>query len=155
MKKQGAVIVSDDMPNFADIAEEFPFVRWRLLAELGHRAARNLYSKHLKGYLKTRTFSSTGSPMYGYRRGVSYSLRKEGKMVTIRSFPMNVYRSGPGSRTAKRTIGKGIFRSFESSFNAVAEASDILDRLLKEKDGVFSECEEMFKSSMSKRRRGL
>ena len=78
MLKPGAVIVSGDMPDFAAIAEKFPFVRWRLLANLGHLAARTLYSKHLKDYLTTRTFSDTGSPMYGHRRGCTiHSAEKE------------------------------------------------------------------------------
>ena len=80
-------------------------------------------------------------------------------MVTVGSFPMNVYRAGPGPVSAKRTIGKGIFRSFQSSFNAQGAAADILEMLLNGNDGVFGkyesgDVEKMFKSVRSKRRGG-
>jgi hypothetical protein len=129
--------VSGGMPDFAAIAEKFQFLRWRLLANVGMRAARELYSGALDEYLQTRSFSSTGAPMYGAWRGVSFSISKGGDAVIVRSFPMNVYRSGKGPREAKRTIGKAVFRSFKSSFKANAAAAEILERLLNEKDGLF------------------
>ena len=133
----GAMTVSGDIPDFAAAADKFPFVRRRLLANLGMRAARELYSEHLEGFLHTRSFSSTGAPLSERgRRMVSFSVNKQADAVIIRSFPMNVYRSGPGPRTAKRTIGKKIFRSFK--FNAQGAAVDILDRLLNGRDGIFS-----------------
>ena len=138
-----AMSVSGDMPDFAASADNFPFVRWRLLAELGMRAARTLYSEHLKGLLHPRSFSLTGAPLSKKgRRMVSFSVDREKEAVIIRSFPMSVYRAGPGPVRAKRTIGKRIFRSFQSSFNANAAASDILNHMLNGQDGIFSKSDE-------------
>jgi hypothetical protein len=133
-----AMTVSGDMPDFNAAAAAFPHLRWRILANVGVRAARELYSGALDEYLQPRSFSSTGAPMYGARRGVSFSISKTGDAVIVRSFPMNVYRSGKGPRTAKRTLGGKVFRSFKSSFNAQAAAADILERLLNGRDGIFS-----------------
>jgi hypothetical protein len=139
MKREGAeMTVSGGLPDFAALADKIPFVCWRLLAGVGMRAARELYSGALDEYLKPRSFSSTGAPLYsGGRRGVSYSINKKGDAVIIRSRTMNIYRAGPGPRTGKRTIGKRVFRSFKSSFNAQAAAAEILERLMNEQDGLF------------------
>ena len=138
-----AMSVSGDMPDFAASADNFPFVSWRLLANLGMQAARTLYSGHLEGLLHPRSFSLSGAPLSKRgRRMVSFSIDRKKNAVIVRSFPMNVYRAGPGPADAKRTIGKRIFRSFRSSFNANAAASDILNHILNGQDGIFSKSDE-------------
>ena len=111
------ITASGAMPDWDGAARNFPFIKRRLLARMGLRAARSLYVEYLQGLLKPPA-ESKGLPLYRRgSRGVSYSVSRKGDAVTITSFPMNIYRAGPGKRDALRTIGKGLFRSFRSSFN--------------------------------------
>jgi hypothetical protein len=131
--------IAGDMPDWAIIAKRF-FLAYRLLANVGMKAARSLYYEQLDMTLKPRSFSSTGAPVSARgRRMVSFSVDKRRESVIIRSYPLNVLRRGPGPRTAKRTLGKQILRSFAASFDANAAATEALDKLLNGKDGLFTE----------------
>jgi hypothetical protein len=132
--------VAGDMPDWAVVAKQYRFFAYKLLANIGMKAARSLYYERLDMTLKPRSFSSTGAPLSTrWRRMVSFSVDKHLEGVIIRSYPLNVLRRGPGPRTAKRTLGGQILRSFKSSFDANAAAIDVMDRLLNGKDGLFKQ----------------
>jgi hypothetical protein len=135
MRIGSSFLVSGDMPG-AVISGQFGFLAYRLLAQVGMQAARSLYHERLDMTLNPRSFSSTGAPLSKTgRRMVSFSVAKDRSGVIIRSYPLNVLRRGPGPRTAKRTYGKKILRSFAKSFDANAAASDVLDKLLTARMG--------------------
>jgi hypothetical protein len=69
---------------------------------------------------------------------VSFSVNNLDNLVIIRSYPLNVYRTGPGPRTAKRTEGLKILRSFQKSFNASMAAADVIEKMSKDGKGLFS-----------------
>ena len=126
MGRIGAVTVDGDMPDFRDVSQKMPFFSRRVLFEVGQIAAKQLYRGALRGILRPRSFSGHGTPISpAGRRMVSYSVDRAGKAVIVRSFPMNIYRARgeTGPRSAPRTAGRMIFRSFESGFNLEAAAA--------------------------------
>jgi hypothetical protein len=132
--------VEGNMPDWSVVSKRFGYFAYRLLANVGMKAARSLYRDWLEPIFNPRSFSSTGAPLSDRGRPmISYSVDKNRKSVIIRSFPLNVLRYGPGPRTAKRTLGGRIFRGFGNTFDANAAALDVLDKLLNGKDGLFEE----------------
>jgi hypothetical protein len=138
MKRIGAIAIDGDSFDFSEIADKFGYVSRSVLFQVGLRAAKQLYRKNLRGILNPRSFSGSGvplSPTTGTRM-LSFSISRDNRSVTVRSFPMNVYRAKgeTGPRSMKRTAGRGIFRSFESGFNAAEAAETALDYILRNSD---------------------
>jgi hypothetical protein len=122
--------VGGDMPDWGMLAQNVYMARG-LLKHVGMSAARTFYRERLSAILHPDAFSSTGAPLSKRgRRMVSYSVTGDNRAVIIRSYPLNVLRRGPGPRSAKRTEGEKIFRSFAASFDATPAAKEALDTLL-------------------------
>jgi hypothetical protein len=105
-----------------------------VLFQVGLRAAKRLYREDLIGVLHPRSFSGSGVPLSPTgKRMVSFSILRDNNSVIVRSFPMNVYRAKgeTGSRSAKRTAGKNIFRSFEGGFDASGAAATALEYVMR------------------------
>jgi hypothetical protein len=103
-----------------------------LLRHIGLIAARSFYRERLAKTLHPASFSYTGAPLSKRgRRMVSYSVNGYKNVVIIRSYPLNVLRRGPGPRSAKRTEGAKIFRSFRNSFNLKDAAREALDIMIQ------------------------
>lgn len=142
MARIGSVMLQGSMVAWRQVTENMPIFRYRLLANVGMKAARQLYYERLDMTLHPRSFSSTGAPLSAKgRRMVSFAIdNKKGKVI-IRSFPLNTLRQGSGPRATKRLVGQAIFRSFEKSFDAEAAAASVLDKLLNGTGGLFANSE--------------
>jgi hypothetical protein len=134
MRRIGAVSVDGEMVNFLVMSRGFGgAVAKSVLYYTGLRAARDLYNNDVKPLLKKHEVSFSGAPLdRAGKRMVSFSITRSGKSVIVRSYPMNVYRAKgeTGPRTAKRTAGEKIFRSFESEFPAEFVAGDVLQDIM-------------------------
>jgi hypothetical protein len=149
----GAVFnVSGTMPDWSEIYKRYGFVAHYLLNHIGMKAARSLYYERLDMTLNPASFSPSKAPLSERgRRMVSYSVDKDNKHVIIRSYPLNVLRRGPGPRTAKRTLGGQIFRSFAASFDASAAAREALDMVIEKESESYPEWTTKLHKSRSRR----
>ena len=158
-----------------ELFQRFPFFTRRILAEVGATAAREFYRNFASDYLRSDKTNSLGLPLTGgtfeyetqvrgkngktrlrtihyrhktsMRRMVSFAVDKNGKFVQVKSFPLNVLRRGEGALRSERTAGAGVFRSFKSSFNAVAAAREAADKVGKI---FFEDAEHMVRGSFSR-----
>ncbi|MDR1469327.1 MAG: hypothetical protein LBT00_08550 [Spirochaetaceae bacterium] len=121
------------MVDLSSLVEHFTYMTGDALYHVGETAAKELYEEKLKGILHPRSFNYWGTPLSPKgKRMVSFSLAKNNSVI-VRSYPMNVYRAKgeTGPRSAKRTAGRGIFRSFESGFDAAGAAETALEYILR------------------------
>ncbi|MDR0377295.1 MAG: hypothetical protein LBH70_05825 [Spirochaetaceae bacterium] len=140
--------------NFYDLYKTFPFLVRRILAEVGFRAARDLYEEHLTGEdleFHTKRFSSTGAPLSEKRgkRMVSYSVDPKGQFVLVSSFPVNLFEKGRKLRSGKMEPGKFILRRFEKNFRATLVAREYFERMLLNNEGVRNQAEAQIRGSFS------
>jgi hypothetical protein len=134
MRRIGSVVIGGEGYNVAAIAEKWPLVSRSVLFQIGLRAAKQLYRQELQGILRPRSFSGSGFPISPEgTRMVKFSVSRDNKSLVLRSFPMNVYRAKgeKGPRSAKRTAGKRIFRSFEGGFDAPGAAAAAIENVLR------------------------
>ena len=127
-----------EMPDFDQLAKNFPELKARMLGYIGKQAAQNLYENHLQGQdlnYQPRRLSSSGTPISRTgKRMASYAISRNLKQVSIASFPLNFFENGrmlrSGKREAARHILNGKFSSRLGStlqFIAMAGKETIFD----------------------------
>lgn len=108
-----------ELPDFEQLAKQFPELKARMLGYIGKTAARGLYDNYLKGQelnYDPRSFSSSGAPLD--RRGgrmVSYSIARNMKYVSIASYPLNFFEQGRMLRSGRRETARRILTGKYSS----------------------------------------
>jgi hypothetical protein len=134
MRRIGSLVFGGEGYDFAAIAANFGLVSRSVLFQVGLRTAKQLYRNELRGILRPRGFSGSGAPISpSGKRMVSFSVSRDNERVIVRSFPMNVYRAKgeTGPRSAKRTAGRNLFRSFEGGFDVSGAAAAALENVLR------------------------
>jgi hypothetical protein len=115
----------------------------RTLARIGFAAAREFYNTKVSGegaeiHYRPDSFSSTGAPIKSGRRMVLYGVDGKGKVLSLSSFPLNLFERGRKLRSGKKETARPVLRSFRARFQMIATGMfkktvfDILDEVLPE-----------------------
>ena len=115
------------------LVEMFPQVRAQLLGYVGSEGKRNLKTKLLSGQsLNLRAYPEDKRG----RRTVGYSINRRADMVSISSYPVNLFERGRRLRSGKKEPARNIIRG---RLKGIMQSD--LQRILNEFDSKFLEKE--------------